>query len=125
MRIERQRFVEGLLRQRVVVGFAKTFHYAAGMSGAQSAVGQRKRRIKIGRVLKMLDRFVDILARDGVINVPAQTIAATQIFFVSFGVRGLLLFEPDLLVRGQFQTQALANLLRDRVLHVDDVGSVG
>src|SRR2546422_7141695 len=107
MRIQGERFVESLSRQRVVIRFAETLHYTAAISGAERAVGQRKRWIKISGALEVLDRFVDILTRHGVIDVAAQAIAAAQIFFVCFGVRGLLLFEPDLLIRGQFQTEAI------------------
>ena len=73
----------------------------------------------------MFDRFVDVFARNRVIDVPPERVAAAQIFFVRFGIRSLLLFEPILFVRRQLQPQPLANLLRDRVLHVDDVGRVG
>ena len=73
----------------------------------------------------MLDCFVYVFAGDAVINEAAQTIAAAQILLVSFGVRGLAAFQPILLVRGQFQAQAVANLLRNGVLHIDDVGGIG
>ncbi len=124
MRIERQRLFERGLGLRVIAGLAKTFHHAIGISAAQRAMRQSKRRIEISRPLKMLDGFVDIFARDSVIDVTAHAIAAAQILFVSFGIRSLRLFQPDLLGRRQFQTQAIANLLRDRVLHIDDVGGV-
>src|SRR5258708_28227026 len=87
-------------------------------------MGPSKRRIEISSPLKMVDGFVDVLARDSVIDVTPHAIAAAQVLLVSFRIGGLRLFEPDLLIRSQFQTQAIANLLRDRVLHVDDVGRV-
>src|SRR5258706_6969149 len=124
MRIERQRLFERSLGLGVIAGLAKTFHHAIGISAAQRAMRQSKRRIEISRPLKMLDGFVDVFACDSVIDVTAHAIAAAQILFVSFGIRSLRLFQPDLLVRSKIQTQAVANLLSDRVLDVDDVGSI-
>ena len=109
----------------MIVRFALTFHHATGIGGAQPAVRQRKIGIHVRRALKMLDRFIDVLARHRLINELGQTGTATQIFFVSFGVGGFLLLEPILLVRSQLQTQTLANLLGNGVLHTDDVGGVG
>ena len=73
----------------------------------------------------MLDRVIDVLARDGVVNVATQAVAAAQVFFVGFCTGSLLPFEPILFIRGQLKSQSLANLLRDCVLNVDDVGGVG
>ena len=61
-------------------------------------MGQRKRRIEFGSMLEVIDRFVDVFARDGVIDVTAQTVATAKIRFVGFGVDSLLLFQPVLFV---------------------------
>src|SRR5258706_13221440 len=108
MRIERQRLFERGLGLGVIARLAKTFHYAIGISAAQRAMRQSKRRIEISRPLKMLDGFVDVFARDSVIDVTAHAIAAAQILFVSFGIRRLRPFPPDLLAQRQFQTKPTA-----------------
>ena len=73
----------------------------------------------------MIDRLVDVLARDRVIDIAPQAVAPAQILFVSFGVGRLLPLEPVLLIGSQLEAQAFANLLGNRVLHVDDIGGVG
>ena len=72
----------------------------------------------------MIDRLVDVLARDRVIDIAPQAVAPAQILFVSFGVGRLLPLEPVLLIGSQLEAQAFANLLGDRVLNVDDVRCV-
>src|SRR5207244_8257341 len=72
----------------------------------------------------MLDCFVNVFAGDAVIDETTHTIAAAQILLISFGVRRLAPFQAILFIRSQLQPQAVANLLRDCVLHVDDVGGV-
>src|SRR6185503_21382396 len=91
----------------------------------QTAVRERERRIEIRRALEMFDSFVDVFARDGVINKAGQTVAAAQIFFVGFGVGGLAALEAVLFIRTQLQPQAVADFLSDRILDVDDVSRIG
>src|SRR2546423_6263685 len=72
----------------------------------------------------MLDGQVDIRARDRVIDVTTECVAAAQVVFVGFSVRSRLLDQAIFFIRGQLQPQSFTYLLRDRVLHTDDVGRV-
>src|SRR5581483_10105384 len=108
----------------VIARLACALDHAIYISLAEAAERQRKRRIEISRSFEVLDRLVNVLARNRVIDETSQTVAAAQIFFVCFGVSRATLLELILFIRRQFEPQPIANLLRDRVLNVDDVGRV-
>ena len=124
IRIDRQRFVEGFHRGIVIACLAGAFNDSVRISFAECAMRQREGRIEISRAFKMSNCFVDVFARDRVIDEPAQRIASTQVCFVGLSVRSLGAFELVLFIGSQLKPQAIANLLRDRVLHINDVGRI-
>ena len=75
MRVERQRLIERGLCLLVIARFAKTLHHAISVGTAQTTMRQRKRWVERDGAFKMIDGFVDVFARDRVIDVTAQTIA--------------------------------------------------
>ena len=124
IRIDRQRFVEGFHRGIVIAGLAGAFNDSVRISFAECAVSEREGRIEISRAFKMSNGFVDVFARDRVIDEAAQRIASTQVCFVSLSVRSLGAFELVLFIGSQLKAQPVTDLLSNGVLNINDVGRI-
>ena len=91
------------------------------MASTETVVSQTKFLIEFNGAIKVDNGCIAIVCGYRAKDKPGKSIAAPQVFFVSFGIDSCRLRQSRLLVRTQFQTQSVDDALRDIVLHGNNV----
>src|SRR5437868_5609563 len=117
--VESKRLVKLFLSLVVILNVAQTFAHKIGVAAAERAVREREVWIKSGRALEMLNRRVNVFARDSVIDEASHAVAPAQVFVVGFRVDSRSLRHSIPLIRAQFKTKTFDDSARYDVLNRD------
>src|SRR5947209_4946680 len=119
LRVERERLVKLFFSLVVILNIAQAFAHKVGIAAAERAVRKREVWIELSGSLEMLNGSVNVFARDCMIDEASHAVAASQVFVVSFCVRGRSLRHSIFFVRAQLKTKTFDYAARDDVLNGD------